>query len=47
MWVGGFPPSLIRESCIVEWTVSKGTSQMYHWQGNGCHSVTLVSSPVP
>lgn len=46
-WIGGFPPTLVREGCIVEWTVAKGTSQTYHWQGTGCRSVTLVSSPVP
>jgi hypothetical protein len=33
------PPTLVRESCRVEWTVSKGTSQTYHWEGDGCRSV--------
>lgn len=48
IWVpmGGFPPTLVREGCIVEWTVSKGTTQSYRWQGNGCRTVTLAS-PVP
>jgi len=38
MWIpmGGFPPSLVREGCIVEWTVTKGNAQSYRWQGNGC-----------
>lgn len=38
MWVpmGGFPPALVREGCIVEWTVSQGNAQSYRWQGNGC-----------
>jgi hypothetical protein len=40
--MGGYSPSPVRESfCIVDWTVSKGTSQTYHWQGDGCRSVTL------
>jgi hypothetical protein len=47
MWVGGFPPSLVHENCIVEWTVTNGTSQAYRWQGNGCPSATPVSSPTP
>lgn len=45
--IGVFPPSSVRESCLVEWTVSNGTSQRYHWQGYGCRSVTLVSLPAP
>ena len=45
--IGIYPPSLVRENCIVQWTVSKGTSQTYHWQGYGCRSVTLVSMPIP
>jgi hypothetical protein len=44
---GGYPPSLVHESCVVDWTVTKGTSQTYHWVGYGCRSVTLVSYPVP
>ena len=49
MWVpfGGFPPSLVREGCIVEWTVSKGATQAYRWQGSGCRQVNIVSSPPP
>lgn len=38
--IGGFPPTLVRESCIVEWTVAKGSAQAYRWQGTGCRSVT-------
>lgn len=34
--MGGFPPSLVREGCIVEWTVTKGNAQSYRFQGNGC-----------
>ena len=43
MWMpmGGFPPTLVREGCIVEWTVTKGSAQSYRWQGNGCRSITL------
>jgi hypothetical protein len=44
---GGYSPRLVRESCLVEWTVTKGTSQRYHWVGYGCRSVTLMSSPAP
>jgi hypothetical protein len=47
MPTGGFPPTLVREGCIVEWVVNRGTSQSYRWQGNGCHSVTLISTPAP
>jgi len=47
MSVGGFPPTLVREDCIVEWTVAKGVSQHYRWQGIGCRSVTLISTPAP
>ena len=36
MPIGGFPPSLVREGCIVEWTVTKSAAQNYRWQGNGC-----------
>ena len=48
-WVpmGGFPPTLVREGCIVEWTVTNGATQDYRWQGNGCRTVTLVSTPPP
>jgi hypothetical protein len=45
--VGGFPPTLVREGCIVEWTVSRGATQNYRWQGKGCRSVTLISTPAP
>jgi hypothetical protein len=45
MSVGGFPPTLVRQDCIVEWTVAKGATQHYRWQGNGCRSVTLISTP--
>jgi hypothetical protein len=47
MWMplGGFPPTLVREGCIVEWTVAQGTSQTYRWQGNGCRLTTLASVP--
>ena len=48
-WISfsGFPPTLVREDCIVEWTVAKGVTQRYRWQGNGCRSVTLISTPAP
>ncbi len=47
LWVpfGGFPPSLVRQGCIVEWTVANGTSQTYRWQGDGCRLSTLASVP--
>jgi hypothetical protein len=41
MATGGFPPTLVRENCDVEWTLSYGTTQSYRWQGNGCRAVTL------
>ena len=44
--IGGYSQSLARESCIVTWTVSKGTSQTYRWQGYGCRPDTM-SSPLP
>jgi hypothetical protein len=47
MPMGGFPPTLVREGCIVEWTVTNGATQNYRWQGNGCRTVTLVSTPPP
>ena len=31
----------LRDGCRVEWTVSKGTSQRYHWEGYGCRSDTV------
>jgi hypothetical protein len=45
--MGGIPPTIVREGCIVEWTVTKGATQNYRWQGNRCRTVTLVSSPPP
>lgn len=47
MPVGGFPPTFVRQGCIVEWTVNGGASQSYRWQGNGCRSVTFIPTPVP
>jgi hypothetical protein len=29
MPIGGFPPTLVRQGCIVEWTVTKGATQAY------------------
>ncbi|MFO1081804.1 MAG: hypothetical protein U1E23_14380 [Reyranellaceae bacterium] len=45
--VGGIPPAVVREGCIVEWTVSAGIAQRYRWQGNGCRSVVLIATPPP
>ena len=42
--IGG-DPSGLRDGCRVEWTVSKGTSQWYQWEGYGCRPDT-VSFPV-
>jgi hypothetical protein len=41
-WVpmGGFPPTLVRQSCIVEWTMVQGAAQGYRWQGSGCQNVS-------
>lgn len=47
MPMGGIPPTLVREGCIVEWTVNRGLTQSYRWQGSGCRSVTLISTPAP
>jgi hypothetical protein len=44
---GGYPQTWVHENCIVEWTVSNGTSQTYRWQGYGCKSVDLVNFAVP
>ena len=44
---GGYPQTWVHESCIVEWTVSNGTSQTYRWQGHGCKSVDPVTFAVP
>lgn len=38
--MGGFPPTLVRQNCIVEWTLVNGTAQGYRWQGVGCQKVT-------
>ncbi len=35
----GFPPALVREGCIVEWTVVSGRAQGYRWQGSGCRKI--------
>lgn len=40
MPMGGFPPTLVRQSCIVEWTMVSGSAQGYRWQGAGCQKVT-------
>jgi len=47
MPMGGIGPTLVREGCIVEWTLSGGLAQSYRWQGKGCRSITLMSTPVP
>ena len=41
-WVpmGGFPPTLVRQNCIVEWTLVGGVARSYRWQGAGCQKVT-------
>jgi hypothetical protein len=41
-WVpmGGFPPTLVRQSCIVEWTIAQGAAKGYRWQGAGCQNVS-------
>ncbi|HYX01464.1 MAG TPA: hypothetical protein VE963_05215 [Reyranella sp.] len=31
----------LQDGCRVEWTVSKNTSQWYHWEGHGCRSDTV------
>jgi hypothetical protein len=38
---GGYS-STLSDGCRVEWTVSKGTSQWYHWEGYGCRSDTVI-----
>ena len=42
MWMpmGGFPPTLVRQGCIVEWTMVGGSAQGYRWQGAGCAKVS-------
>jgi len=43
--ISRYSPSPVREGlCIIEWTVSNGTSQTYHWQGYGCRSLTLANT---
>jgi hypothetical protein len=37
--MGGFPPTLVREGCIVEWTMAGGSATGYRWQGTGCQKV--------
>jgi len=32
---GGSPPTLVRQTCIVEWTVVSNSAQSYRWQGTG------------
>lgn len=38
--MGGFPPTLVHQSCIVEWTMAGGSARGYRWQGAGCQKVT-------
>lgn len=45
--MGGIPPTLVRQGCIVEWTVTGGTTRSYRWQGSGCGSVDIHSSAPP
>ena len=45
--VGGIPPTLVRQGCIVEWTVASGAPRSYRWQGRGCGSVTIHSTAPP
>ncbi len=40
MPMGGFPPTLVRQGCIVEWTMASGSAQGYRWQGAGCAKVS-------
>ena len=47
MPIGGIPPTLVRQGCIVEWTVTKGATESYRWQGSGCATVTIHSTPPP
>jgi hypothetical protein len=42
VWMNANSPGPLRESCLVQWTVWKGTGQRYHWEGYGCRSVTLA-----
>ncbi len=45
MPLGGFPPTLVRQGCIVEWTVANGNTQSYRWQGGGCSVATIQGWP--
>ena len=38
--MGGFPPTLVRQNCIVEWTMESGSAKGYRWQGTGCQKIT-------
>jgi hypothetical protein len=38
--MGGFPPTLVRQSCIVEWTMAGGAAKGFRWQGSGCQKIT-------
>lgn len=40
MPMGGFPPTLVRQGCIVEWTMVGGSAKGYRWQGAGCAKVS-------
>ncbi len=44
---GGMPPTLVRQGCIVEWTVTNGATKAYRWQGSGCSSISIVATPPP
>lgn len=43
MPIGGLPPTIVRQGCIVEWTVTNGATRAYRWQGSGCRSVTFTT----
>jgi hypothetical protein len=47
MPIGGFPPTFVRQGCIVEWTVTKGSTQSYRWQGRSCNTITIHATPPP
>ena len=38
--MGGFPPMLVRQGCMVEWTMVSGVARGYRWQGAGCQKIT-------
>jgi hypothetical protein len=48
-WIAlrGIPPTLVRQDCIVEWTVTGGIARSYRWHGRGCGSVRFARSPAP